>query len=1333
MPITASTNNNFNKVSVSGNYTGTRDKDFKIKVFATSATKKWRWKYKEESGIWSDWQIAETAIVVNTDISLSDGVVIKFTNTNQNQYNTGDIWTFTAYANYKLSNATNQNKFHFMDTIVRGDETDLVLFSKAGNISLIKDYESSEPEFLPEISSIHSFEDLHAEKKNKELYISSGKDLAPKWVGYSGNNGFAGTVDENFITAEALDKFDSSDRPDSEVFDKFVTLRGGAANTEDSKLLVGINTEGDRASQDLMIYNVIDNKLYKFTLDEQPTAIRKWYKKNSEYETGHYGAEGIALLLPSSIEDANGKAIAEIQFWHIPNTGNIGQNANLEKRLYFEAPTGQGINSFFDFLIVPNTSAIETANTKYTIILATNIAGREYNPGQAHTYEWLWKLDSSDYDWEAEPSDELISDSNYVNITPKLDFSDHNENDWDQTELPEGGWCYLADNYYNTTMEDNGATWQRRKVIPAGSTNNGLHQKIIDFPKLHCLEFGGYDGNGGNPVIMWTVRFRKPRPDTVNFNYQRDPYNLPSATLELFNKIFTSTEVASVPTDTNGNSIYPTSMPVYGPVLSHASTSEAQRVYRAVEWGTYAIPFRSTSGFQQHKLFCHFQDWATTTSARDLFATRVHHGEQLPSWLIAGEYLNSQSPEFQLIVPSQSPNFDLRGRFHIYGNEDNNCSRAGLYYYKGGTTEILNFRWNDGTGTYHAPEGTPYSSVKHPGVFPNRLSTVYDVFNKNIPAGEQGNSSSEPISGLPSGSNHAPKISAGDIQVHDLSNSTDIVGGLILVDKNKPDDKNRWRISEGHRQIDRPVSNPNAPLNSQIDRWYPNNDEALYINAVPFGGSLNKAIYKLDFKPTGTDITATPEIGNSSSFISVVVPESGQPTTTWKGPNNIKKLFYKISFIYDGYQESPLLAATGDWESASALTHQRIIDITISDSYPLNQRITGVALYRAYDGDENSTDPENLYRFIEEIPMYQFNFSSNSDWTYRVTDTGDSEATYESLNDISEKSYDLNLHYKVSTQQNGYLFASNAHHEQIPNADNYLFRSKPGKYSIFDWTRDFTILPITPTCLKGFMGKVYAFNHSMFSIVNPESLFIEDTIEGIGCLSQHSIKISDAGMFWCDYKNIYISSPKILPIGDIIKEVETYGWNNLTKEAKDTIRIGYDALRNSFLIFFTLGDEHKCWAYSVTRNRWDLWETEHKVEDTVDMDNGGCLILQDDNTIVHYLGHPTNKRNWSWESKKLTYGRDLQEKRIRNIKISSNSRADSSIQYKVDNNYSSWNNGIDISTKFPGTENSAIKLASSDGVKHYWAKYKISGTNDNNGKNTKVFGLSTIYKAKRYK
>jgi len=1328
MPITASTNNNFNKISISGTYTGTKDKDFKIKVSATGSTNKWRWKYKEESGVWSDWQITATAIVVDTDIALSDGVVIKFTNANQSMYNVDDKWTFTAYANFNISGATNETKFHFMDTIVRGDETDLVLFSKAGNVSLIKNFESPEPEFSPEITSIHSFDDLHAEKKNKELYISTGKDLAPKWVGYSGNNGFEGTVDENFITAEALDKFDSSDRPNSEVFDKYVSLRGGVANTTDSKLLVGINTEGDRASKDLMIYNVIDNKLYKFPLSEQPIAIRKWHKKNSAYEESHYGAEGIALLLPSSVNDGNRQAIAEIQFWHIPNTGNIGENANLEKRLYFEAPTGQGINKFFDFLIIPNTNTIQTASTDYTLILATNVAGRDYNSGQAHTYEWLWKLDSSDYDWEAEPSDELINDSNYVNITPKVDFSEHNDENWSQTELPEGGWCYLADNFYNTHMEASGAQWQRRKVIPAGSTNSGLHQRITDFPRLHCLEFGGYDANGENPVIMWTARFRKPSPDNVNFDYQRYPdYNLPDNTLDLFDKIFTSTEVASAGTDTNGNSIYPTSMPIYGPVLSDASTTEATRIYRAVEWGTYAIPFRSTSGFQQHKLFCHFQDWATSTSVRDLFASRVHHGEQLPFWLTSADFGNSSSPEFQMIVPSQSPNFDLRGRFQIYGDEDDNGARMGLYYYKSGVAEILNFQWNDGTGSYHAPAGTPYSGVKHPGVFPNRLSTVYDVFNKNIPADPP--TTTVDTSGLPSGSNHAPKISGDAVQVHDLSDNDDIVGDLVLVDKNKADDKVRWRLAEGYRQLDMAVGSGDPPP----DKWYPRGNEAIYINAVPFGSALTKAMYKLDFQPTGTDINATSEIGTSASFISIDVPESGQPTTTWKGPDNIKKLFYKIAFIYDGYQETPLLQATGLWDHSSALTHQRYIDITISDNYPLNQRITGVALYRAFDSDDTSTDPETLYRFIEEIPMYQFNFSSNSDWTFRVTDTGDSEATYEALNDISERSYDLNLHYKVSTQQNGYLFASNTHHEQIKNADNYLFRSKPGKYSIFDWTRDFTILPMTPTCLKGFMGKVYSFNHSMFSIINPESLFIEDTIEGIGCLSQHSIKISDAGMFWCDYKNIYISSPKILPIGDTIKEVETYGWNNLTKEAKDTIRIGYDALRNSFLIFFTLGDEHKCWAYSVTRNRWDLWDTEHKIEDTVDMDSGGCLILQDDNTIVHYLGHPTNKRNWYWESKKLTYGRDLQEKRIRNVKISSNSRADSTVQYKVDNNYSSWNNGIDISTKFPGAENSAIKLSSSDGVKHYWAKYKISGTNDNSGKNTKVFGLSTIYKAKRYK
>jgi hypothetical protein len=103
------------------------------------------------------------------------------------------------------------------------------------------------------------------------------------------------------------------------------------------------------------------------------------------------------------------------------------------------------------------------------------------------------------------------------------------------------------------------------------------------------------------------------------------------------------------------------------------------------------------------------------------------------------------------------------------------------------------------------------------------------------------------------------------------------------------------------------------------------------------------------------------------------------------------------------------------------------------------------------------------------------------------------------------------------------------------------------------------------------------------------------------------------------------------------------------------------------------------------------------------------------------------------KGKKLTFGYDMQEKRIRNVKIATNDKNNTNIQYKVDGYEGSWQDGTDISSNFTGSNTIAIKLNSAHGVKHNWIKYKVTGTNDSSASDKKVFAISTIYKAKRYK
>ena len=80
---------------------------------------------------------------------------------------------------------------------------------------------------------------------------------------------------------------------------------------------------------------------------------------------------------------------------------------------------------------------------------------------------------------------------------------------------------------------------------------------------------------------------------------------------------------------------------------------------------------------------------------------------------------------------------------------------------------------------------------------------------------------------------------------------------------------------------------------------------------VPYGGAMTKNLVKapmnLEEGDTGYDTAATSEFAASTAFFTMSAPafDSG---VKWVGAANVKKVFYRISFVYDGYQETPLLS-----------------------------------------------------------------------------------------------------------------------------------------------------------------------------------------------------------------------------------------------------------------------------------------------------------------------------------------------------------------------------------------------------------------------------------------
>ena len=476
---------------------------------------------------------------------------------------------------------------------------------------------------------------------------------------------------------------------------------------------------------------------------------------------------------------------------------------------------------------------------------------------------------------------------------------------------------------------------------------------------------------------------------------------------------------------------------------------------------------------------------------------------------------------------------------------------------------------------------------------------------------------------------------------------------------------------------------------------------------------------------------ATNLLGTASAWLEI--NNAGFNTSKdWIGETS-KKNFYKVSILYDGFQESTLLEATlpknnGTSDIVKAVTG----DLVIKDRSQVSNRVTAFVLYRAIDSAHDATSPENLYRFVEEIPLYKFSVDTNDHWKYQFEDEGNNDASYEAINGISEELSNLNIKYGVNADANGYMFVGDCSHSQFEDAENIIFRSQAGKYSIFDWSKDYLQMNFKPIAMKGFLGKLYVWGVDKMAIVNPQTLVIEDEIVGIGCSNKKSVKVTPTGLYWCDLSNIYNSTPNISKIGTTIQKQESYGWSNLDDSVKQKAVLGYDTIRQCVLVFFSKETEHRCWAYSAGTKRWDLWDTSHEVYDAIESKSGHAVLLLANGRICKYSSGSNNK-SWEWQSKKIGFGEDTIVKKVRLAKLDATARNHTAIQYKSNLEDDDWHAGTNISNNYGTTwQGNAIKVDSSYS-KLRWFKVKATGTNNGTGSNHKGNSIGIIYKRKKPK
>ena len=442
-------------------------------------------------------------------------------------------------------------------------------------------------------------------------------------------------------------------------------------------------------------------------------------------------------------------------------------------------------------------------------------------------------------------------------------------------------------------------------------------------------------------------------------------------------------------------------------------------------------------------------------------------------------------------------------------------------------------------------------------------------------------------------------------------------------------------------------------------------------------------------------------------------------TTVPSAHTNTNKYYYKFSYVYDGYQESPL----GDLTSITSTKKTIDIDIKLRTTTTLSQRISGIAIYMA-EGVGSSVTPEGFYRYVDTIELdnsfttISEDLSGNPDWgSYRnkvYNHNGIVGASYEARIGISEILENTIVNYGLSTDLNNQLFVADCYHAELNDASNYLFKSRPYNYDQFNYVNDFLILPLYPTAIASFNNRIFIFDENNILRIEPNNFYIESSFNGIGCLSQDSILVTEYGMCFVDRNSVYLHDGQ--RANDISISISrgdsTYSWENI--DFSFSPKIAFSNYNKSFLITFkTTGGTYFTWEYNIIKKRWDLQRLfivntgsqETAVPKDYVIGKNGEIIWNINGAFYTINNDKVQRKSWDWTSKEFTLGQDTQIKRLNNFSVagSPSGSLGTNVSIKVD--------GSDVTETAVDGYNNFI-LSDKSGKKVQWILSAQTGTVD---------------------
>ncbi len=418
---------------------------------------------------------------------------------------------------------------------------------------------------------------------------------------------------------------------------------------------------------------------------------------------------------------------------------------------------------------------------------------------------------------------------------------------------------------------------------------------------------------------------------------------------------------------------------------------------------------------------------------------------------------------------------------------------------------------------------------------------------------------------------------------------------------------------------------------------------------------------------------------------------------------------YKYSLIYDGVSESVLSTQHIDIYNNSLISMPNIpVRIWIKngtigalDVTPVDRRLTGINMYMAISADNTaanlgeyklvfSADMTIMSKTFEDgTPSIGFQpstgdvvtesggYGTGADlcWSPIENSTYVQGITYQQNSGLQENADPVILNFELSAELNGYAFVANCYENSLTYADLMLFRSKAGAFGSFDIINDSMWLGFKPIATRAFNGKLYLWDSSHTYVVDPDGLFIQDILPGIGCSNDRSVEAIEVeqahALVWSDANDIYLTQGSgIIPIGDAIKVPAESGALNWQGIINSNAIIIYDAVKQLILILISkvANTDTQVFAYHIIRKRWDYFP-DFAVASTfitgAFMGVNGETYAATSANLYNNFGSTSN-RAWVYIGSELIMGLVEQPKKYYNMKIDSAGTGTITPYYSID-------------------------------------------------------------------